>query len=61
MKEYIPYIFPALSAIGFWVKLLLDEKRTRRKEEAERLKELQELQQNETSALPPRKVTHSKR
>ncbi|WP_106766457.1 hypothetical protein [Paenibacillus faecalis] len=59
MNEYIAVILTALNVFGFWLKFILDEKRARRKERAERLIH-QEPSTNEKSALPPRKVTHSK-
>ena len=67
MLEYIEQNRPLLTFfLTFFfgtVTLILNimkELRERRKERAERLKQL-ESAENETSALPPRKVTHSKR
>ncbi|KZE65145.1 hypothetical protein AV545_04265 [Paenibacillus jamilae] len=62
MLEYIPYIALIINFLGFALRVLkfiFDEKRARRKEIAERLDKLKEAE-NEKSAFPPRKETHSK-
>lgn len=66
MLEYIRQNVPLLTLFLTFIfgtcTLILNimkEQRERRKERAERLQQL-EPSKNETSALPPRKVTHSK-
>ena len=63
MKEYIPYAGLVISILGLIAtitKIVFDEKRARRKERLELLDKLKEAE-NEKSAFPPRKETHSKR
>ncbi|MEC4565361.1 hypothetical protein L8C07_05340 [Paenibacillus sp. CMAA1739] len=63
MLEYIPYIALIINFFGFGLQILrfiFEEKRARRKEEAERLDKLKEAE-NEKGTFPPRKETHQKR
>jgi hypothetical protein len=58
MKDWIPYILPSLSFILSLVTLIINERRIRRKEKEERLKEKQAEMKN--GAYPPRRDKHRK-
>ena len=58
MKEYIPYIIQSLGLILSLVTFTITERRIRRKEKEERLKEKQAEMKN--GAYPPRKDKHRK-
>lgn len=58
MKEYIPYIIQSLGLILSLVTFIITERRIRRKEKEERLKEQQAEMKN--GVYPPRKDKHRK-